>query len=320
MKYFDKLNKWLILVILVISAGMISCDEGKIFEEELYKKNFALISGDDNIFTVIHDLDSTEFTGYVAASVGGTNPTETAIDVLLKQDLNLFDNYNKTHYDMDYTKFANLLPTDKYDIDNYGFTIPVGGRSGRVKIVVRPEGLSPDSVYFVPLKVDKFSAYEVNPDKNDVLYSVAIENKYSLYPYSTLYSQRAIRTGVNSIGTKALHPISRNKVRIMAGIESFEKDTAIINRYGIVLEIDDNNKVHISAFKNPENSSAKVIVTQIDDDSEFPNIFKIDNDGFKDWKTFLLRYNYKLGAVTYEMQEELRLELKEDERYKFLIN
>jgi hypothetical protein len=307
-------------MILVVSAGMISCDEGKIFEEELYKKNFALISGDDNIFTVVHDLDSVEFTGYVAASVGGTNPTETDINVLLKQDRDLFDNYNTVRYDVDYAKYANLLSPDKYDIANYNFTIPAGGRSGRTKIVVRPEGLSPDSLYFISLKVDNFSAYEVNPNKNDVLYSVAIENKYSLYPYSTLYAQRAVRTGVNILGTKAIHPISKNKVRIMAGIEQFEKDTAIINRYGIVLEIDNDNKVHISAFRNPGNSPAKVIVTQVDDDPDFPNIFKIENDGFKNWKTFLLRYDYKVGSTSYQMQEELRLELKDDEKYKFLIN
>jgi hypothetical protein len=104
----------------------------------------------------------------------------------------------------------------------------------------------------------------------------------------------------------------------MAGIEQFVSDAAIINRYGIVLEIDDDNKIHISAFRNPENSPAKVIVTQVDGDPDFPNIFKIENDGFKDWKTFLLRYDYKVGSATYEMQEELRLELKDVERYKFL--
>jgi hypothetical protein len=307
-------------MILAISAGMISCDEGKIFEEELYKKNFALISGDDNIFTVVHDLDSTEFTGYVAASVGGTNPTETDINVLLKQDRDLFDNYNKVRYDVDYAKFANHLSPDKYDIANYGFTIPAGGRSGRTKIVVRPEGLSPDSLYFISLKVDNFSAYEVNPQKSDILYSVAIENKYSLYPYSTLYTQRAIRTEVNFIGSKAMHPISKNKVRIMVGMEQFEKDTTKINKYGIVLEIDDDDSINISAFRNPENSPEKVIVTQVDGDPDFPNIFKIENDGFRNWKTFLLRYDYKIGSDTYEMQEELRLELKDDEKDKFLID
>jgi hypothetical protein len=58
---------------------------------------------------------------------------------------------------VDSDKFANLLSPDKYDIDNYNFTIPEGEKSGRLKIRIRPDGLSPDSVYFISLKSDRIS-------------------------------------------------------------------------------------------------------------------------------------------------------------------
>jgi hypothetical protein len=59
-------------------------------------------------------------------------------------------------------------------------------------------------------------------------------------------------------------------------------------------------------------------VEQIDGDTEFPNIFKVEDDGFKVYRTFLLRYSYKDGAATKQMKEELRLEIKKDELDKFL--
>jgi hypothetical protein len=229
---------------------MVSCNEDRLFEEELYKKVFALVSADSyNIFTVVHDLDSAESTGYVSASVGGTNPTETDINVTLIRDNDLFNRYNKGNFDMEVEKFAHLLNPAKYTIDDYHFTIPAGRRNGRVKIRVRPDGLSPDSVYFISLKVDEFSAYEVNPDKSDILYRVMIKNRYATQETATSYSLRGILDNVQVPGNKRMQPISKNRVRIMAAIP-FQSDVATINQNAIILEIDGNNHVHISSYKN----------------------------------------------------------------------
>jgi hypothetical protein len=294
-------------VMLILLAGMGSCNEDKLFEGELYKKVFALVSTDDyNIFTVVHDLDFPESVGYVAASVGGTNPTETDINVTLVQDVELFNNYNKDNFDMDAAKFAHLLSPGKYDIDNYNFTIPAGEKSGRMKIRIRPDGLSPDSVYFISLKVDAFSAYEVNPEKSDILYRVMIRNQYATQETTTNYSLRGFLNNVQIPGIKPMHPISRNKVRIMAGTIPFQSEIAIINESAILLEIDDDDSVHISSYKDMK-------VEQVDGDPDFPNIFKIERDDYgKQFKTFLLNYKYTVGSTVNQMKEELRLEYKED--------
>jgi hypothetical protein len=295
------------MIMFILLTGLFACNEDKLFEGELYKKVFALISTDDyNIFTVVHDLDFTESVGYVAASVGGSNPTEKDINITLAQDIELFDSYNKDNYDMDQDKFAHLLSPDKYDIDNYNFSIPAGEKSGRMKIRIRPDGLSPDSVYFISLKVDAFSTYEVNPEKNDILYRVIIKNRYATQESTTNYSLRGALNNVQIPGIKPMHPISKNKVRIMAGTIPFQSDIATINQSAILLEIDDNNKVSISSYKDME-------VEQIDGDPDFPNIYKIEKDDYgKQFKTFLLKYNYKVGSAVNQMKEELRLEFKED--------
>jgi hypothetical protein len=300
-----------ILMIPVFLTGIVSCNEDRIFEKEQYKVVFALVSDDDhNIFKVVHDLDSLESTGYVAASCGGSNPSEKGINITLVQDYEPFNKYNKDNFDVETEKFAQRLSSDKFDIDSYNLTVPAGGRSGRMAIRVRPDGLSPDSVYFISLKINTYSAYEVNPDKSDVLYRVLIKNKYATQASTTNYTLRGVRDGVNVMGVKQMHPISNNSVRIMAGTDAFQADVSTINRSCILLTIDSNNKISISPFKN-------MAVEQVDGDPDFPNIFRIDDDGYSIYKTFLLSYKYTVGTTVYTMKEELRIKLEESEKEKF---
>jgi hypothetical protein len=297
-----------ILIAGILVVGFSSCNEDKIFEKEQYKTVFALVSDDGyNIFPMVHALEDGESIGYVAASCGGTQPTEQDINVILVEDKDLFNNYNKINFDMDVDKFARLLPPDKYDIDNFTIKIPAGERSGRMKIRIRPEGLSPDSVYFIPLKAKSYTTYEINPAKSDILYRVLIKNRFATQESTTNYSLRGIRNGVNTLGIKPMQPLGKNRVRIMAGTEAYKADVAVLNQSAIILEVDENNRIHISSYKN-------MVVNQVDGDPDFPNIFKIEGDDYgRFYKTFLLRYDYRVGTTTYQMSEELRLEVKENE-------
>jgi hypothetical protein len=298
-----------ILTAVILLAGLGSCNSrDEFFEREQYKNVFALISDDGyNIFAVVHDLNEVESTGYVAASCGGSNPTKRELDITLEPSPEAIDFYNKSNFDVEIAKYANILSPEKYTIDSYHFTIGAGEVKGRMPIKVRPDGLSPDSVYFIPLKIGAFSTFEVNPTKSDILYRVLIKNKYATQESITNYNLRGVSQGVNIVGQKRMHPISSNKVRIMAGTESFEADVDVINRVGLILEINADNHVTISPVKN-------LTVTQINDDPDYPNVFEITDDGYRTFKTFLLRYDYKLGANTIQMREELRLEFKEEQK------
>jgi hypothetical protein len=310
-KYLNK------LIMLVFLTGIASCNEDRIFEREQYKVVFALVSDDDtyNVFKVEHDLEESESVGYVTASCGGTNPTDKDINVTMVQDIEPFDKYNKGNFDVETEKFAQRLPAGNFDIDSYNFSIPAGSRDGRMAIRIRPAGLSPDSVYFIPLRVDSYSAYEINPAKSDILYQVGIKNRYATATVTsqstgTNYTLRGTRNGVNVMGVKQMHPVSGNSVRIVAGIEGFKSEADFINVNCIVLTIGENGKISISPFKTVE-------VEQIDDDPDYPNIFRINDDGYNAYKEFLLSYKYTIGTTTYTMKEELRIKLEEDEKAKF---
>ncbi|MDR1864112.1 MAG: DUF4361 domain-containing protein [Bacteroidales bacterium] len=305
----------------MFAVAITACNEYEIFDREQYKNVFALVCDDNhNIFKAVHHLEDIESTGYVAASCGGTNPIGEDLRVELASDEEAFNRYNTDNFDVEIAKYAKLVPRSKYDVDDYSLTIPAGEKNGKMKIRLRPEGLSPDSTYFIPFKVVSYSAYEANPEKSNVLYQVVIKNSYATMETQTDYTMRGFLSdaGANPgddaslyamvMDTKRMLPLSRNRVRIMPGNQPYDDVTEAqltrINRLAIVLEIHNNGKVSITPHRD-------MAVTQIDGDPDYPNTFYIEDDGYRTFKTFRLRYNYKIGGTTYYMKEQLQLEFSE---------
>lgn len=291
-------------IVICIAFGLMSCNDDAIFEKEMYKKVFALVSSNDyNIFEETHELNGGESIGYIAASCGGTETTNEDIDITLEEDSAPLDVYNKAIYDADENRYAKLLSKDQYDIDNYHIKIAAGERGGKTMIRVRPEGLSPDSSYFVALKVRSYSSYEVNEAKSNVLYRVMIKNDYASQATESMYNMNGLLNGVVTGGSKKMQPLGWNKVRIMAGSESFQADVTAINRAGIVLEITSDKRVRITPFKD-------IKVKAINDDTDYPNTFSTETVNNRTYNVFLLNYEYVLAGTTYRMKEELRMEIK----------
>ncbi|GAP72666.1 hypothetical protein SAMD00024442_4_12 [Candidatus Symbiothrix dinenymphae] len=315
--------------VAVLVAGVFSCDRDELFEREQYKTVIAMLSEDGyNVFAEEHELGTaaTETEGCVVASCGGSLATGAAISINMTEDESLLDRYNVGNYDVDEGKYAQYLSADRYVIDNpANITIPAGERTGRMKIKIRATGLCPDSTYLIPLRVNTYSAYEFNPEKSDVLYRVLLKNFYATQtPTSlfTLYNFRGVRNGANIMGNKQVFPVSGTQARIMAGNIDYEAKRDIIKNGSILLDVGNDNKVTITPW-------SKITVRQknaVDDgpggtyydpapaattnwDDNYPNIFKVENDGFgKMYKTFQLQYEYEYQGTTYHMKEELRLE------------
>lgn len=305
----------------VLFCWVTSCNRDEVFEKEQYKNVFALVSESDNTVQKYHDLRLVESDGYVSASLGGTNPAGQDIVVRLVEDKSLIEDYNRLNYDVNRAEYRPALPLSKYRIDSYQMTIPAGSARGALPITVMPAGLSPDSVYMVAMKIDAYSACEANPAKDFVLYQVRTKNWWAVAG-GTAYSMRCnVRdvtadTRIDVPGTKKLYPLAAKRVRLLAGSETNDlNELAPFNGYSVVLDIGDNDKVSITPYRY-------VNVAQIDGDEAYPNIVKIEDDGFKTYKTFLLHYSYvALDEKTYEIREELRLEFNsKTEEPRFLDN
>ena len=291
---------------IALSALMLvaSCDEDAIFEKELYKKRVALISGDSyNVFQENHQLTGGESIGYIAATCGGTRNPDRDILITLEEDPSILEEYNKTMYDADTEKYAKMLSPERYTVEDYTITIKAGERNGKTMIKVRPEGLSPDSLYFVPFRIKDCSAYEVNEEKNSVLYQVSLENHYASQATETTYSMTGLLDGVSTGGSKRMFPVSWNKVRVMAGNEIFQADTEVIDRSAIVLEITSDNRVRITPWKD-------IVVKAIGGDDEYPNVYKRIEENGHTYNVFSLYYEYEIAGSKHEMKEELRMEVE----------
>ncbi|MDR2385635.1 MAG: DUF1735 domain-containing protein [Tannerella sp.] len=303
----NNINRYLFACIL---SCLFACERDAVFEKEQYKNVFALVSEGDNVLPKLHDMEKNESTGYISASMGGTNPTTRDVRIQLKEDPSLIEEYNVAMFDVDASSYHPHLPSDKYDVETLSLVIPAGEITGSIPIRIRPHGLSPDSSYFIAFKVVSFDTYEVNPEKNYVLYRIRTQNRWAVGDGSTNYTMRGrLQTDSSSEiqlpGTKIMAPISANQVRIIAGNELYESKIVTLRKGAIILEINPDYTVKIKPYANLD-------VSQIDGDSDFPNIFFVEDDGFKTCKTFLLHYRYNFDGTEKIMKEELRLEFNKN--------
>ena len=308
------------MTLVLLLCATISCNRDEVFEREQYKHVFALVSGTDNISVWEHDLRMPESVGFVTISMGGSNPTDRDATVTLAEAPRLIDAYNLVAFDLNTSRYLQPLASRRYTIDSYQMTIPAGEPKAYIPVRIRPQGLSPDSAYLIALKVDTYNTFEVNPEKDFVLYQVQTKNWWATYRGS-VYSQRGTMEEAGTdgetqvFGTKRLFPLTETSVRALAGDELNDNaDLAIFRRYSMILNIGNDNKVQIEPYGSLQ-------ITQIDNDAIFGNIVMLENDGFRTYKTFLLHYQYTASdGKTYNVKEELRLDYREDpEDPRFLV-
>lgn len=305
MKKSKQIFVWTGLFFFLVT-GLIACNDDAIFKKEMYKHVVALVSSADyNIFKEIVPLTGEETDGYIAASCGGTEAADRDIRLSLVEDLDPYEFYNWSLFDADAEQYAKLLPKSNYEIESYDLLIPKGERTGRVKVKIDPSGLSPDSTYFIALRIDSTGDYEINEDKSTILYQVLIENDYASQNDQTLYRMTGLIDSAVTAGNVKMLPLTKNKVRIMAGTEAFQAKLDVINEGSIVLEIQHDGHVAISPYKD-------ILVNPIDN-PDYPNMFVRDTDNFgRVYNTFSLAYEYTLDGDTHQMLEQLTMEVQKD--------
>lgn len=281
-----------------------SCKKNDIFEKEMYKNQVALISKDpNNIFEEIVQLTGEEEIGYIAASVGGTHAPQKDLVIELEEDEEPLNIYNWSQFDANESMYAKLLPKNRYEIADNKIIIKAGERTGRTMIKLYPDGLSPDSSYFISLNAKGASNVEVNPKKKTILFQVLIKNDYASQAENSFYTMTGLINNMPTAANKELFPLTYNSVRMIAGNETFQPNEAAINKTSLILEIDENNKVTVKSYKGLE-------VTQLDGDPLYPNIFKIEEAYGRRTNVFLLSYKYTIGKVTNTMKERVEMQVR----------
>lgn len=252
------------LLICSVLAGLVACESKDLFEKELYKKVICILSDDDQVFAIEHDLNEETSIGCISVSCGGTNHIDKDVIVEIEPDTELLAEYNRLKHDTITTQFAKALPVSNYTIPSMSTALRADNPNSysTIEIKITPEGLSPDTLYMIPLKIKSVSDFEVNPDKQNVLYNVLIRNDYARQQVTTYYKMKGSREYENEPGKliyatadKVLAPISKNRVRTLVGTQAFASKTATlgeINEYGIFLEVNPDSTVTIIPCKDAE--------------------------------------------------------------------
>ena len=236
-----------------MALNLAGCNNDEIYNAEQYKTTVYLLSGSDNIFGVSFTLNEAEPTRYISIGCGGSNANEKEITVTLEPNPDMLDRYNYLNYDYEH-QYAKMLPSDRYTITSYSTIIPANSdyHYARIPVKVRTLGLSPDSIYFIPLKIKSVSEYEVNEDKQDLLYRVAIENDYAGQLTPTYYGKSGTITNPLAVlsGSKQVFPLEKDKIRMFIGNEAYTATTTVddVLRLSVVVQIKPDNTLEVTPY------------------------------------------------------------------------
>lgn len=296
MRTSEKMKGALLLSIMALCfVFCTSCNRDDIYKEEQYKNLVYLLSGSENVYAEAYTLNEIEPVKYFSIGCGGSKPNSKEIVVTLVPDIDLFNQYNIRNFDLE-SSYAKLLPASKYEIGTYVVSIPANPADQYVKtsVKVRPLGLSPDTIYFIPLMIKSVSHYEVNEDKYNMLYRVTIENDYARQKVTTQYTKRGTVKNQNTnaetllVGTKVLHPLTKDKVRMLVANESLNQTVADIERRSITVQINTDNTLDITPYGTME-------VEMLDEEGY--NLYDpkvLQPFGTKTQRVFYLYYRYRL--------------------------
>lgn len=253
-------SKLYIALALLASVALTSCDEDAQFRGELYKKVIYVLSSTDYTFEAEHALGETS-TGYVTVYCGGTEHISKDVTVQLEYDDEAVGKYNYINYDLDESRYAHELDPSHYSIDNFSVVLKANSPDNYslLPIKINPDGLSPDSIYFIPLRIKSVSEHEINPDKQYVMYRVLLKNDYATMKNTTYYQVTGVETrGSDAAGisiTRIVAPVSKNQVRFFAGTTTYNPTTVTkeeIAKLALVATINADKSITVSSYSGCE--------------------------------------------------------------------
>lgn len=238
--------------------SLISCEEDWLNKEH-YKKVIYLKSGDNNIFSHPHLMNDSITTGYVTVGSGGSMPldNDAYISIITDEEvIEKLNSYNYRYFGNEIGKYAQLLSRERYVLPSYDIVLKAGDASATtyVPIEVDVNGLSPDSTYMLPLRIESTGDYEVNTEKDFVFYKIELENAYSSTK-SRMYKMRGSQqiegeASSNITTNKTLVPLARNQVRMFPENITSSTDLETIKNSTIILTINDDNTIRIKPYWN----------------------------------------------------------------------
>ena len=316
------MKKIIFCISAVLAAFFVfnACNEENFSAKEYYEYVVYLMSREtrnyQNIYNVSHPYnEGVETIGYISVGCGGSLSNPVEITVELELDNTPLELYNDM---IDSDDKARLLPENRYYIPGLTAVLPANSVKpyAKLPVFVVTDGLSPDSMYVIPLAIKSVSGgFQANPDKSTVLYRIVMDNYYADHLESSFYSVKGgnleeitLEDGTTTLypvtgytKSRVLKPVAKYSIRMLAGEEKSEKNEtftlAELEQSAIIITVnqDDNTisyapcgTIQVEEIENEEPEEGK--------EPEIWNYYSEERKNMVDEsvnKYFYLRYRYR---------------------------
>lgn len=331
MKHIYILNKLVLGVISIIIISAFTACEQEFYQDEQYRKEIFIVSGDDNIFKQEFSFGE-DIVGYISVYAGGTTPVDKEITVNLETHEAALQEYNKKRFGESYDQYALVLPESRYTINDWSVKLYPNEETPYTLFPIRVDvnGVEPEDSYFISIRIASVSDYMISTSRRNVLLQIFVKNEYATTKRASYYTMNGTSLKVakdtwepletekgepkyNTINaTKPVAPVTEYGIRILTG-STITADREELRRQGIVVTVHPEEEVEVDVIGSdglPTGEKLKcqkvtldkwyevdggITVLNIDDKPSYYNPLK---------KEFTLnyRYNYKSNDW-YEMKE-----------------
>ncbi len=251
-KIFNEITT--VVAVTLMLAAVSACGEKEFYNDEQYRKECYIVSGENNIFGQEYTYGENA-TGYLSIYLSGSTPTDEPVTVTLRQADHYLKDYNQSVNGTSYENYIELLPTNCYQVESWNAVVTADNSYTLFPIMVNIDNLNPDKKYFLPLEIASVSNYQYSGTKSYVLFQIYMKNAYATTKTDTYYQMTGNTLDLLAEGdvweesspgssptafnaTKKMTPLSENSVRILPGTQQ-STETAFVTQRSIRLTITD---------------------------------------------------------------------------------
>lgn len=331
MKYINTVNRLILGAVCLVSIGVFTACEQEFYQDEQYRKEVYIVSGEDNIFQQEFPFGA-GVVGYVSVYAGGTTSVEKEITAKLEIDEATLQAYNKKRYGESYNQYAQILPESCYTIDSWEVKLYPNEETPYTLFPVQIDvnRLEPEDTYFLPLRIASVSDYMISTSRRNVLLQIFVKNDYATTKKATYYAMNGTSLKVakdtwkpietdngkpkyNTInGTKPVAPVSEYGIRILPG-GTITSDRKELRKQGVVVTVHPEEELDVDVIGSDGLPTGEKIKCQKVTLDQWYNVdggitvLNIDNapsyyNPIKKEFTLNYRYNYKSNDW-YEIKE-----------------
>lgn len=249
-----------LVAMATLAAALMGSCEMEYYEEELYRKEISLVSGENNIIGQEFEYGGDE--GQLALYASGTTGLDENVTVTLELDREAIGEYNRRNYDTQFDSYAMQVPAENFTIDPMTLEMEAGSCTAFCPVRVNTDGLLPDQTYFIPLRIASVSSCMASTSKNFVLFEIYRKNAYATTKTTTYYTMNGTtqegwlvdsffgsnskRQAINS--SKPVLPLDARSIRMLPAAKA-SSDKTEMRACSIRVTVDPETWINVPVYE-----------------------------------------------------------------------